>query len=88
MKIHLPPTWHAILPILIEGAGRRDANAIAELERLAQATDAWNEQAPILREAIHSAIEAFEALALIQDTDEKLTEELRYNLQKAMRAII
>lgn len=77
------PTWAGVLPLLvytIATATESDegAESVAQLQRLADALDAWNARVPVLREMLHEARDA------VRDEDYRIAEE---NILRALALI-
>lgn len=61
----LNPTWCGVLPLLIytiatSTESTAGATAVEELQRAAEALDAWNKRAPVLRELLREACECID----------------------------
>lgn len=80
------PTWAAVVPLLADVLGRPEAHeestdaARAELLRLAQALDAWNERAPRLREHLTAALER------LDEGEPRMAEDLLRAALKTLEA--
>jgi hypothetical protein len=57
------PTWAGVLPLLIytiatSSESDAGAEAVAQLQRLSDALDAWNARVPVLLGVLHEALDA------------------------------
>ena len=74
MKTIITPTGAGMLPLLVytitEDTGAAEATeAVAQLQRLADALDEWNARVPVLLEMLHEARDA------VRDEDYRIAEE-------------